>query len=312
MIFPATTFLMFVPFSKDMNTMAKALIRFKPGIIVGYPAVFTSIVEAMSKPKYRNADLSFIRLMIATGSSFVTTKRKFCEDFLVKHGCHIKISVCYGLTECLSTGSYVPRRVDRNNSIGIPFTGVMMKVFDSSTHRELQAGEKGEICICSAGVLSEVLGDEVMSARIIQRHRDGKTWIHTGDIGHRDEEGYFYFDYVEKRCANIGGISVSLKQIEDVIKTVYGVFDVCVVDFVDESGRTCIIAQVVPIESYMIDNDLLNNLVNKINIECEMMLSSIARPSEIEFRAYLPRVGSEVDYKTITKDVIERHSAKLE
>lgn len=301
--------LLIVPFNDDVKILTRALLKFKPGIIMGYPSIFTSIVETLSKTKYIHKDLSFIRLMIATGSSFVTTKRKYCEDFLVKHGCHIKISVCYGLTECLSTGSYVPRRVDRNNSIGIPFTGVVMKIFDTNTLRELQPGEKGEICICSEGVLSEVLGDEVKSSRIIKRHRDGRVWIHTGDIGHTDEEGYFYFDYVEKRCANIDGISVSLKKIEDVIKTVYGVFDVCVVDYVDEEGKTCIVAQVVPIESFMVDNDLLNRLIDNIEIECEMMLSSNSRPSEIEYRAYIPRIGSEVDYKTITREVIEKHTS---
>lgn len=290
----------------NASTFVYAMFFFKPSVLIGYPSTFTSLVEQLSRTRYRNREMSFIKLIIAAGTSFVTTKRKYCEDFFMQHGCSAKISVCYGLAECLSACSFVPSNYDKNNSIGIPFPGILMKVVDPSSQRDLEAGEKGEICICGDGCLSEVLNDDVTTSRILKKHKDGRIWVHTGDIGHTDENGFFYFDYVEKRCTKINGVSVSFKQVEDIIKTVYGVFDSCVVDYCNEEGDTKLIALVVPIETYLYDNDKLNNLIKNIEIECEMMLSSISRPFEIEFRAYLPRIGSEVDYKTITKEVIEK------
>ncbi len=289
----------------NVSTFMTAISFFKPSIIIGYPTTFTALAEELKKAKNKKKSLESVKLLIASGTSFVTTKRKYCEEVFEKYGCHSKISVCYGLSECLSTCSFVPANCDKNNSIGIPFPGVYMKIIDKATQRELVAGEKGEICVSSEGMLSEVLNNDVITSRILRKHRDGKIWVHTGDVGHIDDDGFFYFDYVEKRCAKINGISVSLKQVEDVIKTVYGVFDACVVDYCNDAGDTEIVAWVVPIESYLSDNDKLTALLNSIELECEMLLSSVARPTDIEYKAYLPRNGSGVDYATVIKAVID-------
>lgn len=288
------------------DTYLKSVLINKPSILIGYPSSYTELVEKMVLHKYRNKNLSFIQLMIAAGTSFVTARRKYCEEVLEKCGCAHKIIVCYGLAECLSTCSFVPESSDKNNSIGVPFPGVMMKIMDSKGMREVSTGEKGEICVCHDGVLDSVVGAETALSQILRKHRDGRMWIHTSDIGHVDEDGFFYFDYVEKRCTKIKGVSVSFRQIEDVIKGVYGVFDACVVDYIDEYGDTNLVALVVPIESYMSDNDKLISLVNSIEQECEMMLAPLSRPTEIEYRAYFPRISSGIDYNQLTREITEK------
>lgn len=292
----------------------RAVFRFEPNIIIGYPNMFQDLYDSIrSSDKYTRKDMSFLDLAISVGTGFNTTRRTTFNSFLAQHNCGSEIQEMYGLTECLAVSSVNPQFHARSNSLGIPFPNILMKIVDPKSLMELDVGKEGEICICSPTLLKDIEGNPEQTAKILRKHRDGRIWLHTGDIGHIDENGFFYFDYTEKRLAKIRGVSVSLKAIEDVVKSVYGVEDVCVVDYCDDDGDSVLVAVVVPNDRYLFDNAKLSDLKEAIEHECELVLNEASRPSEIEYRASLPKAGLGVtDYKTLTKEVTDNHLKSAE
>ena len=278
-----------------------------PNILFGYPSMYIALMDKIeTTSNYIRRSMEFIDATVSIGGSFPPGVRKNFDVFLAKHNCGVEIQEAYGLTECLSVCSLNPQLKGRNNSLGIPLPGVLMKIVDPQSLSELSSGKKGEICVCSPTSMTSVNNDVSATDSILRKHRDGRFWIHTGDIGHMDDDGFFYFDYMQKRCANIGGRSVSLKVVEDTVKNVYGVDDVCVVDIPDSEGNASIVAVVVPDDRYLFDNDKLSLLKENIEIECNMMLLEYQRPVRIEYRASLPKNGVGVtDFKKVASELIE-------
>ena len=287
----------------------KAIKKYEASMVIGFPSMFMEIYDNFkSTDKFTRKDLSFIEYAVSVGAAFDPGKRILFNEFLAGHNSRAEIQVMYGLTECLSVCALNPKGHTRSNSLGIPFPDVLVKVVDPKSMMELGVGSKGEICVYSPTALNEIYGDSETTSKILRKHRDGRVWIHTGDIGHMDENGFFFFDYTQKRLAKIEGVTVSLKAVEDVIMNVYGVDDVCVVDYCNTEGRNILVAVVVPIDRYMFDNDKLTELQSRINVECELMLRVALRPSEIEYRASLPKLGLGItDYKTVTLEVTDNH-----
>ena len=281
-----------------------------PNIIIGYPEMFISFMDYVkSSSRYTRKSFSFVHRVISVGAAFPTLQKKRFEDFLFLHSCRTKVQVGYGLTECLSVCSLNPLSESRNNSLGIPLPGIIMKIVDTKSLTEMPIGQKGEICVYSPTSLNSVLEDKEATDRVLRKHRDGRYWVHTGDIGHMDEDGFFYFDYTEKRCVKIGGRTVSMKAIEDAIKDVYGVEEVCAVNYTDDSETVHIVAVIVPVDRFLFDNDKLSELKEKINIECSLMLPEYMRPSEIEYRASFPKSGlGQIDSKQVEQEIIESRS----
>ena len=296
--------ILLIPYSSP-KIIAESIMKEKPNIIVAYPDMFVDFMNVIKdSSRYLRKQLSFIDIAISVGSGFPPLKRKRFEDFLNNANCGAVIQEGYGLTECLSVCSLNPQDAPKNNSLGIPLPGVLMKIVDKSGVREVPIGQKGEICVCTPTCLKEVADDPESTALILKKHRDGRYWVHTGDIGHMDEDGFFFFDYSEKRCAKVGGKTVSLKVLEEIMRTIYGVSDVCVLADTDDSEETRLIAVVVPDDRFLFDNDKLAELKEKILFECGNVLFDYMVPSEIEYRVSIPKNGMGiVEYKKLLEDV---------
>jgi long-chain acyl-CoA synthetase len=140
----------------------------------------------------------------------------------------IPIHQGYGLTECSPFASYNHASAYREGSIGTPIEGVEMAVADVETARLLPAGEKGEIVVRGPNVM---LGYWQRPEETGQAIRDG--WLHTGDIGRRDEDGYFYIEDRIKDMLIVGGFNVYPAEVENALyrhpavseAAVYGVPD---------------------------------------------------------------------------------------
>ena len=279
----------------------------RPNILIGYPEMFVSFMDYVkASGKYTRKTLAYIHRVISVGAAFPTLHKNRFDDFLLKHGCRTRVQVGYGLTECLSVCSLNPLSGSRNNSLGVPLPGIIMKIVDSKSLTEMPIGQKGEICVYSPTSLHSVLEDKEATDKVLRKHRDGRYWVHTGDIGHMDEDGFFFFDYTEKRCAKIGGRTVSMKAVEDAIKDVYGIEEICVVNYKDSEENVRLVAVVVPSDRFLFDNDKLSELKENINRECLLMLPEYMRPAEIEYRASFPKTGlGQIDHKQIEQEIIE-------
>jgi long-chain acyl-CoA synthetase len=129
------------------------------------------------------------------------------------------------------------------------------------------------------------LHDEEATRQTIRRHPDGRDWVHTGDFGYVDEDGYFHFKQRIKRILKVSGVPVFPSQIEDSISQVPGVRMACVIGVPHPYKMQVAKAFVVKDDPAESDEALRS----KILAHCERTMLQYAIPREIEFRDDLPR-----------------------
>ena len=151
-------------------------------------------------------DLSSVRLCFSAAAGLPgDVERRWHERF--GHWIHQG----YGLTETSPFASYNHESCFRSGSVGSPVENVEMKVVDE-TGRELPDGEPGEILIKGPNVMKGYLMDPDATAQAIK-----SGWLHTGDIGYRDQDGYFFVVDRLKDMINLAGFKVFPREVEEVL-----------------------------------------------------------------------------------------------
>jgi long-chain acyl-CoA synthetase len=117
----------------------------------------------------------------------------------------------YGLTESAALIATNPVGHEKPGSVGLPIPGTVVRILDAET-RPLPPGQAGEICARSPGVMHGYWGSPDATAEAI---RDG--WLHTGDVGYLDEEGYLFIVDRLKDVIIRGGFNVYPRDVEDAL-----------------------------------------------------------------------------------------------
>lgn len=76
--------------------------------------------------------------------------------------------------------------------MSIPFVKNIVTAFDIETKEEMKIGEEGELCICTPSMMWGYVNNESETKHIIKQHDDGNMWVHTGDLGFIDEDGFIH------------------------------------------------------------------------------------------------------------------------
>jgi len=174
-------------------------------------------------PQSEDSDLSSLRTCVSGGQSMpVELMRGFEERF----GC--KILEGYGLSETSPVACQNrPDRERKPGSIGIPIEGTEMKIVDEAGD-PLETGEVGEILIKGPNVMKGYWRRPDATAEAI---KDG--WLHSGDMGRTDEDGYFYVVDRKKDLIIRGGYNVFPREVEEVLYEHPDVLEAAVVGIPD-------------------------------------------------------------------------------
>jgi long-chain acyl-CoA synthetase len=146
----------------------------------------------------------------------------------------------YGLTETSPFASYNHAHQHRRGSIGAPIEGVEMKIVDPVSGTEMPGGETGEIAIRGHNVMRGYWNRPENTARAI---RNG--WLHTGDIGRVDSEGYFYIADRLDDMINSGGVNVYPAEVENVLQSHPAVAEAAVYGAADPLLNERVVADIV-------------------------------------------------------------------
>jgi long-chain acyl-CoA synthetase len=151
----------------------------------------------------------------------------------------LPISQGYGLTECSPFATYNHERAHRPGSVGSPIENVEVRVVDEHD-REVAAGVLGEIVIRGPNVMKGYLGKPADTAETL---RGG--WLHSGDIGYRDPDGYVYVVDRVKDMINVSGFKVYPREVEEVLFAHPAVREAAVLGTADpvtgEAVRACVV-----------------------------------------------------------------------
>ena len=284
----------------DFRACTKLIFKNKINHVYAVPALF----EALSRSEeIEKQDLSFLEMVAFSGDKMSDKLHKRMNKYLKSGGSSEQMTEAYGLTECLSAACISPFFGHKMGSTGLPLPDNQIKICKFGTHEEVACGEDGEICITGPTLMKGYYKNEVETNLALQIHEDGKKWLHTGDIGCVDEDGYLY--YRQRHCKMIitSGYNIYPTQIEEVINGCNGVAVSCVVGVEDRSVGQRVIAVVQPTN---MDADL-DVLRERILEACKNNVAEYAMPREVIFQADLPRTAmGKINFKKITADMNEK------
>ena len=280
----------------SVKLYADLLKKQKPELIPGVPTLFEALLRSQ---ELKNQDLSFLKGICAGGDSLSPELKKRVDAFLAAHGCTEQIREGYGTTECVTASCLTPRHTMKEGSIGVPFPDMYYKIIRVGTVEECQPGEEGEICISGPTVMMGYLDDPEETGQVLKDHGDGRLWLHTGDLGFMDGDGFVYFRQRLKRIIVTSGYNVYPSQIENILDGHEKVQLSCVIGVADDYRGQKVRAYVVPKPGIMPTEELRRELLDF----CACQVAKYAAPRELEFRAELPKTSvGKVAYRELEKE----------
>ena len=280
----------------SIQTYAKTLLKHKPNIIPGVPTLFEALLRCED---LKGRDLSFLKGIFCGGDCLTPELKKKVDAFLKDHGCAEQIREGYGTTECVTASCLTPKDYARPGSIGVPFPDVFYKIVAPGTTEEVTADTEGEICLSGPTVMMGYMDNPEETAATLRRHEDGRLWLHTGDLGHMDADGFLYFRQRMKRMIISSGYNIYPGQIENIIDGHDKVLISCVIGVKDAYRGQRIRAYVVPMPGIEPTEELKNELL----AYCAVRIAKYALPREVEFRSELPKtLVGKVAYRVLEEE----------
>ena len=288
----------------DAKSYCKLLADYKPNYIAGVPTLFEALLRMEDA---QHLDLSQLEGIFSGGDSLSAELKLKVDAFLKEHGSKEQVREGYGTTECVTASCLTPRYSFKSGSIGIPFPDTYYKIVIPSTHDEVPYGTIGEICVSGPSVMQGYMDNPRETAQTLQLHEDGSVWLHTGDLGTMDEEGFIYFKQRLKRMIITSGYNVYPSQVENVIDAHPDVLISTVIGVKDDYKMQRVKAFVVP-RPGVEPNDELRTSIKE---HCATRIAKYAMPSEIEFRSELPHtLVGKVAYTVLEKEEAEKAAQK--
>ncbi len=188
--------------------------------MAGVPTMFFHLLK---HPEFSKEKVKSLRYTVSGGAAMPMEVMSQFETMT-----EVPIYEGFGMTE--TTVSVCINRPDNRKpgSIGTPFEGVEMKIFDDDDN-ELPNGEVGELVIKAPNIMCGYLNKEKDTAEAM---RNG--WFHTGDMGYKDDDGFFFIVDRKKDMVIKGGFNIYPREIEEVLYRLPQVAECAVVGVFDE------------------------------------------------------------------------------
>lgn len=279
---------------------AAAIIKNRPAYIAGVPTLFEGF---LNNKKIQGMDLSFLKGAYCGGDTTPPELIKRFNSFVKMHRGSATLREGYGLTECVTACSIMPASIYKEGSVGLPFAGTSIRIVDPITLKELPTGMCGEICITGPTLMLGYDNLPEETSQTLREHADGAVWLHTGDLGYLDHDGFLFFVQRIKHIIKSSGYTVYPSQVEFVINSHPLVSDSCVIgipcSYKGQKVKAFIVLHKRAIPSA--------ELLAEIKGYAAQRLIKWAVPAEIEFCASLPRtkVGK------IAHTVLENYESQI-
>lgn len=278
--------------SKKFDTLFK---QTRPTCVLGVPTLFEALSNSTNE---KNLDLSFLKYVISGGDLLPQALEDKINLYLKEHNSTAKITQGYGLSEALACVTMAHDDVNKSGSVGIPLAGNYIKIINPTNRKTVPYGETGEIVIHSKALMMGYLNDETETNQALQVHDDGHVWLHTGDLGYMDKDGFLFYKGRIKRMIITSGYNVYPSHIEEVIEMHPAVLQCTVV------GIPHPYKQEVP-KAFVVLNKGHHSLFikNELKEHCKKYLAKYMIPSEIVIRKQLPKTKlGKVDFNKLKSD----------
>ena len=197
------------------STIGKLVKQFRPNHLISTP-VFIEIL--MNSKEVKNMDLSFLRTLACGGDSMNAGLEEKLDVFRRNHNMEFPLAQGYGMSELSAAASFCVNTVYRRGSVGVPSLNVNVGIFDPETGEELTYNQRGEVCVTGPTMMKGYFNAPEETAHVMRKHEDGQVWIHSGDVGYMDEDGFLYIvGRIKRMITRFDGHKVFPVNLENLI-----------------------------------------------------------------------------------------------
>lgn len=270
-----------VPNPRDMKDLLATINKVKPTFLTGVPTLW---VGMMNHPDVQRGKVNIrsIKICVSGAAALLAeTKSRFEQ---MTGG---RIVEGYSLTEGMMALCVNPvEGANKLGSVGMPLPDVSVRIYDADEGiREMATGEVGEICFSGLQLMVGFWNRPEETALVLRDHidEDGpRRWLHTGDLGYLDADGYLFIVDRKKDLIKTSGYQVWPREVEEVLATHPAVLEVGVAAVPDEQKGEAVRAYVVVRPGHTVTEAELRTF-------CREQLAPYKVPGKVEFRNDLPK-----------------------
>ena len=279
--------------------------KYKPNYII---CGTVQAEKMMNSLQNKRIDLSFLKCVSLGGDVLPEKLEDKLNEFLITHKAKIRIAQGYAMSETSAATAASTRTIDttvyKKGTIGIPLVHTNIKIVDPDTGETLKYGQSGEICIHGPCTMMEYYKQPEETSHVLKTHNDGLLWVHTGDIGSIDEDGFITISGRIKRMILTFENSVCHKVFPKLLEDEYAKCACIKAIFIVGLGR----------KDESLVSDLIAFVVREADVPedcaraelCEFAeehFETYERPVQYVFLDQLPRTTiGKVDYRALEKE----------
>jgi long-chain acyl-CoA synthetase len=270
-----------VPNPRDLADLLADVRRVKPTFLSGVPTLY---IAMLNHPLVQRGKIDFTSIRICfSGASPLLADTKTRFEALTG----ARIVEGYSLTEAMMACCTNPAKGENKlGSVGMPLPDVAIRIFDDDEGtREMAAKEVGEICVSAPQLMTGYWNQPEETANVLREHLiDGGTrrFLHTGDLGYLDQDGYLFIVDRKKDLIKTSGYQVWPREIEEAIAQHPAVAEVGVAGVPDATKGEVVKAWIVLRAGQQVSEADLRAF-------CRETLAPYKVPAKVEFRAELPK-----------------------
>lgn len=274
--------------------LGKLIVQFRANHMISTPAFYEMM---MNSKAVQGKDLSFLYTIGSGGDTMNEGLEQKLDQFIQEHNMRYPLAQGYGMSELSAAASFCAGDIYRRHSVGVPSLTNTVGIFDPQTGEELDIGCEGEICVTGASMMKGYYNRPEETAHVMRRHADGKLWIHSGDIGKLDEDGFLYVLGRDKRMiTRFDGHKVFPVNIESLVGEHPMVRNCCVfgVDDMDHAQGQ------YPLVAVSLKECNQAAICQELYDVCQMELEERGRPVGVISLDEIPLTGmSKNDYRAL-------------
>ena len=293
---PLSMSLKLIPIPKFVpEEFGKLVKMFKPTHMISTPAFYELLMDSK---EMKNFDLSFLITMGSGGDTMNEGLEKKLNEFMQTHNIRYPLAQGYGMSEVSAAASFSVNDIFKSKSVGIPSVTTTMGIFDPDTGEELGYNQIGEICITGPSMMKGYYRKADETAHVMRKHDDGRIWIHSGDIGYMDEDGFvFVKGRLKRMITRFDGHKVFPVGIESMVSEREDVNSCCVIGVNDRYHGQ---GQMPLVIVALADGVNQKEACKAIFDQCQEELEERGKPVAVIALDHIPLTGAgKNDYRTL-------------
>lgn len=280
----------------DPHKANEYISRYNIQYISGAPSMFAKMVE---QDNFVNDGLKNLVTLYSGGDIVSENFIQSFNEILKKNGSEAQIYRGWGLTEMAGVCTTNFPGNCKPESIGLGITGMKIKAIDEDGN-DLPAGENGELCTSCESIMNGYLPDGTADNDGIYVDENGEKWVHTGDMGYVDEDGYVFFTGRKKRIIIISAYNIYPYSIEQKIMTLPFIDEACAVQGYDDDAKPLVKLCISLKDKTMPEDEVKEKVLDF----CVKNLNKFSVPRKIVIMDSLPRTKmAKLDFMSMSDPV---------